>query len=177
MHKMMSVKELLNHYAAGERDFSEIKLFHITDNRALNGFELKDVDLSGANFSKGYFLNGQLERVNLSGANLSNVQIVDTSMENVNLSRANLSSSVLQGVTFRISCLEGVNFENAVLVESGMDDSCINDSNFSGAEFYEASFTRCTFTGATVNINELRGCYLTQTLLPDGEIFTNGIQD
>ena len=105
-------------------------------------------------------------------------RLVDAVIEDGDLSGANLSGAVLQGASVRRSCMEGVNFENAILVEMGMEDSRFDKDNFRGAYLCETSFTRYVFQDAIVDdINELRGCYLTQTLLPDGEIVTNVIED
>jgi uncharacterized protein YjbI with pentapeptide repeats len=101
----------------------------------------------------------------------------DNIIEDVDLSGANLSEAVLQGTTIRGSCMKEVNFENAILAEMGISDSWLNKANFKGAELCEASFDRCNFSGAVIDTNQLRGCYLTQTLLPDGDIVTNIIQD
>ncbi len=104
MNKEMTVDELLARYAAGERDFSEIRLSYIPDRI------LSDVNLSGANFSKGNLGYDRLERVNLSGANLSEVDLSFTGFINCDLSGANLEESILCGER---TWMEGCNCDAA----------------------------------------------------------------
>jgi len=161
-------EELLARYAAGERDFRGANL---------QGIELQYARLNGINFSRTVLYDARLCRIDLSGADLSGARLGDAVIEDIDLSEANLSGAVLQGASVRRSCMEGVNFENAILVEMGMEDSRLDKANFRDAYLCETSFQRCVFQDAIVDINELRGCYLTQTRLPDGEIVTNLIED
>ena len=164
----MTAEELLRRYAAGERDFTGTNL---------QGVELKYAQLSGINLSRVVLYDARLFRIDLSGANLSEARLSDTTIEDVDLSNAIFSGADLGHSTIRRSSLEGASFENACLAETGMEDSWLNRANFQGAFFGETHFTRCAFSDAIIDINELRGCYLTQTSLPDGEIVTNVIQD
>ncbi|NUN67715.1 hypothetical protein HCU40_24160 [Pseudanabaena biceps] len=72
----MNAKELLESYAAGDRDFS---------NQSLAGLILTGVNLSGANF-----IESDLEEITLDIANLEDVEL-----NLANLIRANLSGSIL----------------------------------------------------------------------------------
>ncbi|MDZ7959621.1 MAG: pentapeptide repeat-containing protein [Aulosira sp. DedQUE10] len=89
----MTAEELLELYAAGERDFS--------------GINLEEANLSGANLSKANF-----SRANLLGADLSEA----------NLSRANLSYAKLSLCRFIGTNLEGAKVTDADIVGASLEN-------------------------------------------------------
>jgi hypothetical protein len=76
---VMTAEELLQRYAAGERDFSGYTLNYLSD--TLAGTDLSNINLSGLDLNDAY-----LERINLSGANLSGAFLYDVCLDNANLS-------------------------------------------------------------------------------------------
>ena len=72
----MTAKEILNRYAAGERDFT--------------GFDLRDSYLRGLNLSGANFSGAKLSRANLSGADLSGAHFFGAKLYGASLSRADL---------------------------------------------------------------------------------------
>lgn len=77
----MDREELLRKYAADERDFSEFNLRHIN----LSGADLRDINLSWAD----------LTGADLSGANLTGADLIET-----NLNGADLTNTVLKDALF-----------------------------------------------------------------------------
>ncbi len=151
MKKVMTVDELLTRYAAGERDFSEIRLSYIPDRT------LEDVNLSGANFNKGSLGHDRLERVNLSGANLSDVNLGFTGFTNCDLSNANLDGAELYGER---SWIKGCNcdaatFRNAVMVMIMIENSTFKNAIFDGSEWGgDSGLSDVDLTGASfINSN------------------------
>ncbi|MDY6781797.1 MAG: pentapeptide repeat-containing protein [Cyanobacteriota bacterium] len=97
----MDADELLQRYAAGERNFQRLNLRGINlrgaDLRKINfgRTDLTEADLREANLSQANFNFAKLSRANLSKANLSKTQLSDASLIAANLSEANLSESYL----------------------------------------------------------------------------------
>lgn len=89
--RIMTVEELLERYAAGERDFS--------------GVDLSDVNLSGAD----------LLHINLSGANLSRANLVGARLYGADIRQCNLSGADLRNADLRVSRLDEVNFQDTNL--------------------------------------------------------------
>ncbi|WP_299415577.1 pentapeptide repeat-containing protein [Acaryochloris sp. IP29b_bin.148] len=105
----MTAEELLERYAAGERDFSGIDLrgadlrgvdLHGAD---LSGADLSGADLSGYRNSEGIWIFSNLSKVNLSGANL----------EHAFVNAANLSDADLTNVRFNCTEMLHVHLERA----------------------------------------------------------------
>jgi Pentapeptide repeats (8 copies) len=97
---VMTAEELLERYAAGERDFSGVDL----SGANLTQADLRDIDLSRANLS----------RVDLSWANLSEANLTEISLALwSSLSGANLSGANLTGANLNGCEMLGVNLENA----------------------------------------------------------------
>jgi hypothetical protein len=119
--RIMDAAELLERYAAGQRDFTEAVEFRHVD--------LSGVDLSGMMLSESYFTYVNLTNANLSGASLRGANIggesifKGTNMAGIDLSYAGISNSYLTGV----------NLENADLSHTTIVSTTLYDVNFSGA--------------------------------------------
>lgn len=74
-----------------------------------------------------------LRDLDLSGLNFSGRDMMESSFENVDLTRTNFEESWLKD-----SMLKDVNFANANLRGSTLDDSDIENVNFTGADLEEA---------------------------------------
>ena len=118
----MIASEVLDRYAAGERDFTTPVEFTQVD--------LSGVDLSGIRLSESYFDYVNLTNANLSGAYLQGARINGYNVFN----GANMTGVDLRHAGINGAYLIGVNLENA-------DLSCasITDVNFFGANFSNAS--------------------------------------
>mgnify|MGYP003466268306 FL=1 len=107
-------RELLDRYAAGERDF--------------RGISLIQANLSGYNLSEADFSQADLSEANLSGSNLSWAILRGTQLEKADLTRAilyrsnlryaNLSGAILQGADLREANLQGANLETVDLSDA-----------------------------------------------------------
>jgi len=151
MKKVMTVDELLARYATGERDFSGVNLSDRRTERTL-----RDVNLSGVDFSKGDLRQGRLERVNLSGANLSEINLCFTGLINCNLSGANLDEALLAGErTWMESCnCDGASFRNAVMGQISVENCTFRNAIFDGSDWTDSGISDVDFTGASfINCN------------------------
>lgn len=88
----MVFEELLLRYAAGERDFTGIKVTRASPFIQFRDWDLKGVDLSGAIFRDGNLQQIALwmQGLNLSGADLTHLDLAYAHLEKANLSRAKI---------------------------------------------------------------------------------------
>ena len=108
------VKEVLQRYQDGERDFS--------------GIDLSYEDLRWENFSGS----------NFSGANLSNASLEDADFSGVNLSNVDLENANLEGTNLQDAILEGANFQGATYYDSDLaNDMFIDRENTSFPKGFE----------------------------------------
>lgn len=84
----MAVGELIDRYAAGERDFTGVNL----RNANLEGVYLKHANLKGANLDGARLDGSDLRMASLDGAQLGGVSLNDA-----NLEKASLKGAVLGG--------------------------------------------------------------------------------
>ena len=85
----MDRNELVRRYAAGERDFSKIRLRGIF----LDSTDLRNINLSGADLSGTHLGGADLSGANLSEANLSGAILCEGIFIKVDFSGANLSGA------------------------------------------------------------------------------------
>jgi uncharacterized protein YjbI with pentapeptide repeats len=124
-----SVKELLERYSKGERDFHRAIL------RAVNLF---DENLSGANLSNTNFFQANLFGTNLFGTNLTRA----------NLSTANLSEANLSGANLSGADLVGTNLTRANLTRANLTRANLSDANLSQANLSEVNLTSTTLANS-----------------------------
>jgi uncharacterized protein YjbI with pentapeptide repeats len=74
---VMTAEELLQRYAAGERNFSGMTFER--------GIELEDAKIPGINLSNAILFRAKLSRAYLRGANLSNANLGSAWLEEANL--------------------------------------------------------------------------------------------
>jgi uncharacterized protein YjbI with pentapeptide repeats len=109
----MTAEELLERYAAGERDFSGVELTNISLIRA----KLSEIDLTNASLT-----NIDLTESNLSSANLTGAKLTKITLTGVNLAGVNLTDTDLRGtINFDFSTLMG----NALLWNTILPDGTI----------------------------------------------------
>ncbi len=143
----MRAEELLERYAAGERDFSGIEI--------IASDELIGANLTGINLSRSILAEMILERVDFSDANLRNTNFGQTDLRSANLQRADLS-----GVNLGHATLDGANLTDAHSIGAYIDIDMIG-----------VIFTRTDLTDAEIG-NEpcFSNCIFSDTIMPDGNI-------
>ncbi|MEH2144242.1 pentapeptide repeat-containing protein [Nostoc sp.] len=124
----ITAEELLQRYAAGERDFAGVSLRKIVlVNANLRGINLPNADLRFAN----------LIAVKLTDANLSQVNFTGADLTGARLDRSNL-----QGVSFECDAV-GAIFDQADLRRAGMYRARLNGARFDKANL-EGAILGCT---------------------------------
>ena len=93
----ITIGELLERYARGERDFVDINLPHKTD--------LTGINLSGANLKGAKLNHSNFTGANLEGTDLSYAWINDVFFTGANLEGANISWAYASGAKFRNASL------------------------------------------------------------------------
>lgn len=112
----MDARELLELYAVGKRNFSEIDLMEA---------DLKEANLQGADFKEAILRSSDFEGANLQKTILSYAQ-----MQYTNLQRANLQGANLRGANLRAADFQGADLRGADLTAAN-----IEKTNFRGAIF------------------------------------------
>jgi hypothetical protein len=133
----ISIAELKNKYALGERDFEKIDL---------EGTNLQGLDLAGINLSK-----ANLKYTNLAGCNLQ-----EACLNEANLSAANLDEADLDKASLIRANLEKANLSNTSLNEAKLIEAFLID---------EVYLNKAFLIGAYLNGAYLKGAYLTGAYL------------
>ncbi|PSF36765.1 hypothetical protein C7H19_12405 [Aphanothece hegewaldii CCALA 016] len=89
----ITVEELQERYARGERDFIDISLPHKVD---LSGINLAGANLTGAKFNYSNFTGANLKGANLSYAWLNGVNFTGANLEGANISWATAGSAIFR---------------------------------------------------------------------------------
>lgn len=149
----MTAEELLERYAAGERDFSGIEV-RATD-------ELVSANLTGINLSGSLLAEMILDRVDLSDAILRNTHFGQTDLSGANLQRADLS---------------GASLGHGSLDNADLTDARLIGAYLQGTDMSNVNFTRSNLTGAkTSDSPYFVGSMFNNTIMPDGTIRTDSI--
>lgn len=200
---VITFKELLERYAAGERKFSGITLVLDTPFRELDEWELQGVNLSkailkGADLDKitlwmhGINLSGadlrnvdlnyaRFIEADLSGANLSRACLWRASLDRANLAGANLSGADLQETMFHETNLSGVNLSKAEPIDTYFGGANLTDVDFRNVklqkktDFTGANLTRTNFFGVNLDNAVFRNAYFCETIMPDGSVRSSEI--
>jgi len=140
------------------------------DELDLNDANLEGIELNGIEIKNGNFKNSNLKKAEMHLANLqkSNFEFADAAGLKINygnLSFCNFKKSNLNNSDLSESNLMFSNFEGAKL--SGA--KFIN-SKLKGVKFKDAFMSGVNFTGAEVDIKELKKGVLTNAIMPDGSI-------
>ncbi|NES96510.1 MAG: pentapeptide repeat-containing protein [Desertifilum sp. SIO1I2] len=153
----MDEEELLNSYAAGERDFTALKL--------------TEANLSGVNLSAANLSYANLSVANLSGANLSEANLSHTKLNVARLSGSNLTKANLTGAILNVANLVRADLSGAILVQAGLiraeliraelSRANLSRANLTGADLREATLRQANLSGANLSEVDLRGTSLT----------------
>jgi uncharacterized protein YjbI with pentapeptide repeats len=170
--EIMTAEELLERYAAGERDFSGIKFERSID--------LEDAQIPGINLSNSTMVRANLTDTNLSGANLSGANLGSSCLENTKLKRANLSRTILSNSTLVGADLTGADLTGADLMACGLANINLTNAKVINTWFgdevglYGANLTNVDLSQANIHLPEgieepsIEGAILNNTILPDG---------
>lgn len=172
----ITTEELLERYAAGERQFKYAELIRLN---------LSGVDLSGGNFACAV-----IRGTNLRGANLSKTSLSDAIVDgcdlgsanfeeavvggflNTNLSRANFDRCRFMSEGRIVNCnLEGATFRNARLKNFSIEDSSLQGANMEGMTGFDLTLVNVNLTGVVNFVDPaFDGVYLHNTILPNGQL-------
>lgn len=162
----MEVEELLQRYAAGERDFSGVNLCEVN---------LSRINLSGANFS-----GANLSIANLSGANLSGVNLSHAKLNVTRLSGANLSRAKLNGAILNVANLVRANLSDAHLVQTSLiraeliraelSRANLIEANLNAADLRESKLRQANLSGANLSEADVRGSSLAGATLEQAKL-------
>ena len=125
-------EELLERYAAGERNFPFI---YLKDGK-LDGVNLSGINLMAANLRN----IGGLNSINLSKACLVGA-VLPPNMGGANLSSADLTGAMLQGVWFEGADLTCCIFDRAILCDAIFKNAILHHTSWEYANLIDADFT------------------------------------
>ncbi len=143
---------LLEKYAQGERDFTNLKLNECVlsgkklPHIILRGADLNVANLSNTNLSQGDFQQAVLNVSRLSGTNLSQANLRETQ-----LNVANLIQAILVGAD-----LTGASLIRAELLRADVSNANLTRANFEEADLREVRLRWANLTGANLSRSNLR---------------------
>lgn len=186
---MMNIQELLNQYAAGQRNFSSVGVFRQL--KVPRGQNLSGINLRGCHFNEVDF-----SEVNLAGADLSRIVCQFTSFRNADLRGANLSAATLWeetdfsgadlsfadlsqlsvedaifqaanlvGIDLSQAYIKGANFQTVNLIQANLRDAWISSSNFRGANLASVDLSKMK----QWTLNEIDGANCDGVIMPGSQ--------
>lgn len=131
----MNVEELLEQYAAGQRQFQNANFSGVD----LRGAQLNDIDLHKTDLSGVDLSEAKLKKANLWEANLSRAALKSTNLTQIRGYRLNLSWADLTGVDLSFANLEeanlsGANFTKANLIHTNLMKALWENCNLQEAQ-------------------------------------------
>lgn len=151
----MSASELLERYAAGERNFAGIRVIAFS---YLEGAILSDANFSGA------VLQGSMIGTDFSRSYLIGAELAEVSLEN-----AILQHTRLDGATLAQSILDRADLTHACLVRAELDETLVEKTNFYRSNLFGAS-------GVDIEYWLEQECIFCHTIMPDGSERNDGCQ-
>lgn len=168
----MDADELIERYAAGERDFHGVDLFE-SDEEFIYDDE-GEIQLNEPFIHKSPV---NLKNADLTGINLSRADIGDADLEGVDLSHANLRGANLSGANLRAANLSHADLSCANLSDVNQDefDTCVPMKELPGSEkafinLSYANLSEADLTGADLTNAVLTGAILTDTNLDNAKL-------
>ncbi|MEG4445305.1 pentapeptide repeat-containing protein [Microcoleus sp. AT9_B5] len=150
----MSASELLDRYAACERNFAGIRVW---------GGKLDGAILSNANFS------GAVLRTSMIGTDFTRSYLIGAELIQVNLRNAILQYTSLHGATLAQSILSRADLTHARLARTQLDETLMENTNLCWANLIGAS-------GVDVESWLEQGCIFCHTIMPDSSKRNDGCQ-
>jgi len=137
----------------------------------LEGINLKDVALSGADLQWLNLSNLNLGGAYLEGTDLSGADLTDASLEGARLSGANLSLARLSGANLEGARLSGANLSLAHLSGANLEGAGLSGATLDRANLSGASLTRANLSEADLIEADLTGADLTGADLRGGDLY------
>lgn len=153
-------EELIQRYAAGERDFSGSELLG----------ELYNVDLSGANLNNSRLDESYFERAVLKRVTMRNTRLNQSCLERADLTGADLRESDLRYARFDGADLTEADLRKARLFETCFRKAKLIRTNLSGVELRNCNLREADLTGANLEGVKFRGVIFDNTIMPNGSI-------
>ena len=186
----MTAEELLQRYAAGERDFAGVSLREcVLVNTDLRGVNLSGADLRFAELIGVKLTEANLTKANFTGANLTGARLDSSILQNASLECDAIgtvfNNADLRGVQMYRCRLRGARFENARLKDSILGCTDLLGTSFRGADLKNsdleeavgiADFTDANLLGATTYDFDFRlgRSIFCRTIMQDGSIRNDG---
>jgi uncharacterized protein YjbI with pentapeptide repeats len=170
---VMSAKELLERYAAGERSFWEATLESANLSRTklanadLRGANLRGANLSSASLSDANLTNAFLNGADLGRANFSGADLSGANLSRASLNRANFNDAHFTLATLRIADLNGADLRRAVFRQADLSGADLSSTDLRGADLTHASLRDANLTRARLQGATVSQCRLAYTLLID----------
>lgn len=177
-------EELLRLYAAGDREFSAIKLIYDDLSGAnLSGIKscgsdlgyglLNNTDFSSS-FLRGAYFHGEMDGADFSHASLEGAFFESAFLIGANFSNGNLRGAYLPEASLDNSLFIGADLSGACLSQVTLNDADLSNAKFCGALLSESGIARANLSNA-----DFRGaqgffpktnCIFSNTIMPDGSI-------
>lgn len=122
---------------------------------ALDGCDLRHVNLSGA-----FLSTADLEAADLRGADLSNALLIETNFQHANLETADLS-----GANLNRADLSDAVLDHAVLAGAGLVEANLESASLVGADLHGATLAESILVSADLSGADLRGAHLSGAAL------------
>lgn len=119
-----SASELLQRYAAGDREFEEVRLSYADlPGAILHGIDLSEAILTHANLSRADLRGADLSWADLSSANLEGADLRGAILTRADLSRANLKRANLRKADLSLVNLTGTQLSQAIMPDGQIHDT------------------------------------------------------
>ncbi|MCU0517881.1 MAG: pentapeptide repeat-containing protein [Oscillatoria sp. Prado101] len=167
----MQVKEFLDLYQQGERNFSHIDLA----GASLSGVSLRNIDLTGSDLCGANLSWASITHSQFTGAILRRADLRCAALTGTNLNQAILSGANLSKVDLRMASLEEADLNWAVLQEAdltgcdltdckldqiNLERAKLNGAKLLRAELMEANLRRASLIGANLTGANLRESHI-----------------
>ena len=172
MKRSLTIEKLLELYAAGERDFTRIKIddgdpFDFTRSRGLMDIDLSRADLR---FSDVHWLTREGITWTMREGDLRGLDLQCAHFDESDLSGTDLRYAFMFRAMFHDANLSRVNFSGADLGEA-----IFYNANLTGATFHGATLTEVNFDKANLERTDFSYAYSLTTASFEGAIFLNTI--
>jgi hypothetical protein len=149
---VVTAKELLQRYAAGEREFAgaDLKGAKLAGSK-LAGADLRNADLCGAGLCGADLRDADLRNADLRGAYLEGAKLTNTDLRDADLWGAKLAGSKLAGADLRSADLELARLTGADLRGADLTGADLEGADLEGANLWHASLRE-----ADIRVQHLR---------------------
>jgi uncharacterized protein YjbI with pentapeptide repeats len=114
----------------------------------LEGVDLTETDLTGANFIRANLNGANLQRAKLVRANFSGGQLNSANLARANIEAANLEAAFLIGANLSLANLRGAKLIGAHLDKANLQGANLQGADLLGTTLWEADLRRADLRGA-----------------------------